>query len=183
MQARSHNGAAVRQIVDFDYRGAPQTVAYIRKAVLDSQYRPEVRAIAEEVTKYLPSKDTTSEALAFYNFVLDRTRYMRDPRNVERVQAPWLIIQQIMAGHTPGLDCDDLAATLCALAAVSGAECRVVTVAFRRMTYQGRIQYSHVYAQVKEPRTGKWITLDPVAGDKTAEMRGRVVEAKIWPIV
>jgi transglutaminase-like putative cysteine protease len=179
----SLNGSQPKTIVDERYGGAPQTVAYIRKAVLDAQYKPEVRALAEELTKHLPSKDTVSEALAYYYFALDRCRYMRDPRSVERVQAPWIIIQQLMAGHTPGIDCDEYAALLCALAAVSGAECRVVTVAFANMFYRGRRQYSHVFAQVKEPRTSRWVTLDPVAGDKTGQMRGRVVALKIWPIV
>lgn len=176
-------GAHPKTIVDTDYRGAPQTVAYIRRAVLDAQYKPEVRALAETLTQYLPSKDVVSEALAYYHFVLNRTRYMRDPRNVERVQAPWIIIQQIMAGHTPGIDCDELSALLCSLAAVSGAECRVVTVAFANMFYRGNRQYSHVFAQIREPRSKEWITLDPVAGDKTRQMRGRVVAAKIWPVV
>ena len=79
-------------------------------------------------------------------------------------------------------NCDDMSAILCALAAVSGAECRVVTVAFKHMFFNGKRQYSHVFAQVREPRTGNWITLDPVAGDKTEEMKSRVVAAKFWPI-
>lgn len=170
------------KILWLDYRGAPQTVAVIKKAAVESQAKPNVRMLAEEVTKHLPNKDTLSEALAFYNLVLDRTRYMRDPRNVEYVRAPWVIVDQLMAGHTPAVDCDDQSALLCALAAVSGAECRVVTVAFRNMFYKGRRQYSHVFAQIKEPRSGQWITLDPVAGDKTKEMISRVVAAKFWPV-
>jgi hypothetical protein len=138
--------------------------------------------LAEEVTRHLPSKDTLSEALAYYNLVLDRTRYMRDPRNIEYVRAPWVVVEQMMAGHTPGLDCDDMTALICALAAISGAECRAVTVAFKNMFFKGNRQYSHVFAQVREPRSGQWITLDPVAGDKTKEMIGRVVAAKFWPV-
>ena len=170
------------RVLWFDYRGAPQTVAVIKKSVLDAQNKPVVRALAEEVCKYLPSKDTVSEANAFYHLVLDRTRYMRDPRTVELVRAPWVVVQQIMAGHTPGLDCDDMTALICALAAVSGAECRAVTVAFKNMFFNGRRQYSHVFAQVREPRTGIWITLDPVAGNKTEEMKRRIVAAKFWPV-
>lgn len=150
---------------------------------MESQGKPVVRALAEEVTKHLPSKDTVSEALAYYNLVLDRTRYMRDPRSVEYVRAPWVVVEQMMAGHTPGLDCDDMTALICGLAAISGAECRAVTVAFRNMFFEGQRQYSHVFAQIREPRTGRWMTLDPVAGDKTQEMKGRVVAAKFWPIV
>jgi transglutaminase-like putative cysteine protease len=164
------------------YRGAPQTVAVIKKAAIDAQTRPEVRMLAEEVCRYLPSKDTVSEALAIYNLVLDRTRYMRDPRTVELVKAPWVIVRQMMAGHVPSVDCDDQSALICALLAITGAECRVVTVAFRDMFYEGRRQFSHVFAQAREPRTGAWITLDPVAGDKTREMQRRVVAAKFWPV-
>ncbi len=164
------------------YRGAPQTIAVIKQAAIEAQTKPAVRMLVEEVTKNLQSKDTISEALAFYHLVLDRTRYMRDPRNIELVRAPWIVVEEIMAGHTPGLDCDDLTALICAFASISGAECRAVTVAFRNMFYQGKRQYSHVFAQIKEPRTGKWITLDPVAGDKTKEMLNRVVAAKYWPV-
>lgn len=165
-----------------DYRGAPQTIAVIKRSAIEAQSKPAVRALAEEVTQHLPSKDTLSEALAFYNLALDRTRYMRDPRNVEYVRAPWIIAEQILAGRTPGLDCDDETALICGLAATSGAECRAVTVAFRNMFFRGQRQYSHVFAQVREPRTQCWITLDPVAGDKTDEMLSRVVAAKFWPI-
>jgi transglutaminase-like putative cysteine protease len=171
------------KVLMLDYRGAPQTVAVIQEAAVQAQTKPVVRMLAEEVSRHLPSKDTVSEALAFYNLVLDRTRYMRDPRSVELVRAPWIVVEQIMAGGVPGLDCDDMTALLCALAAISGAECRAVTVAFRNMFYKGRRQYSHVFAQVREPRTGHWITLDPVAGEKTKEMMNRVVAAKFWPVV
>lgn len=171
------------KVLWLDYRGAPQTITVIKQSVLDAQQKPVVRALAEEITQHLPSKDCVSEALAFYNLLLARTRYMRDPRSVELVRAPWVVVSEMMAGRTPGLDCDDMTALICALAAVSGAECRAVTVAFRNMFYQGRRQYSHVFAQIKEPRTGQWITVDPVAGDKTEEMKKRVVAAKFWPIV
>lgn len=165
-----------------EYRGAPQTIALIKRAVADSQQRPITRQVVEELCKHLPSKDTISEALAIYHFVVARTRYMRDPRNAEYVRAPWLILQQIAAGHTPSVDCDDMTALICALAATTGADCRAVTVAFRKMVFRGQVQYSHVFAQVREPRTGVWITLDPVAAERTKEMEGRVVAAKFWPI-
>jgi hypothetical protein len=165
------------------YRGAPQTIAVIKRAVHEAQFKPVVRALAEDVTSYLASKDTLSEALAYYNLTLDRTRYMRDPRNIEYVRAPWVVAEQIQKGHVPGLDCDDMTTFLGGLVGVSGGEYRAVTVAFRNMFFRGQRQYSHVFGQVREPRTNTWITLDPVAGDKTKEMMSRVVAAKFWPIV
>lgn len=165
-----------------EYRGAPQTIALIKRAVYESQQKPLVRQVVEELCKHLPSKDTVSEALAIYYWVVANTRYMRDPRNAEYVRAPWLIIAQVAEGHTPSVDCDDMAALICAMAATTGADCRVVTVAFKHMFFGEQRQYSHVFAQVREPRTGTWITLDPVAADRTREMMGRAVAAKIWPI-
>jgi hypothetical protein len=165
-----------------DYRGAPQTIAVIKHAVAGAPGHPIVRKLAEDITSGLANKDALSEALAFYYFTLANTRYMRDPRTVEYVRAPWIVAQEIYDGRVPALDCDDMTGLICGLASVSGAECRAVTVAFRNMFYQGLRQYSHVFAQIREPRTGRWVTLDPVAGDKTEEMKSRVVAAKFWPI-
>lgn len=79
-------------------------------------------------------------------------------------------------------NCDDWTALELAGLLLMGADCRAVIVAFQHMFYKGERQYSHVFAQAKEPRTGKWITLDPVAGPNTAEMLQRVVAARAYPI-
>ena len=50
------------------------------------------------------------------------------------------------------------------------------------MFYKGKRQYSHVFAQAREPNTGRWITLDPVAADRTKSMLRRVKAAKVWPV-
>ncbi len=164
------------------YTGAPQTIEVIRRSTREAQTKPVVRELAEAATADLTSKDVISEALSFYYLTLSKTRYMRDPRNVELVRAPWVTAEDILAGHKPGLDCDDMAAFICALTATSGAECRVVTVAFRDMFFHKQRQFSHVFAQAREPQTGVWITLDPVAASKTKQMHQRIVAAKVWPI-
>lgn len=170
------------RVLVLPYRGAPQSVAAIKDGALKAQGHPIVRLLAEEVCRYLPSKDCTSEAMAFYYLVLDRCRYMRDPRTVELVRAPWLVVRDLMAGRTPSLDCDDSSSLLAAFCLASGAETRVVTVAYVNAFYRGQRQYSHVFCQCREPRTNQWITIDPVAGDKTNEMMSRAVAAKFWPI-
>jgi len=157
-------------------------VAFIKRGALEAQGHPIVRLTVEQITKNLPSKDTVSEALAIYNFVCDKTRYLRDPRTVELVRAPWIILNQIAQGHIPGIDCDDSSSLLCSMVLAAGSETRVATAAFTNMHHRGERQYSHVFCQVKEPRTGRWITLDPVAGDKTREMLSRIVAVKYWPI-
>jgi 16S rRNA C967 or C1407 C5-methylase (RsmB/RsmF family) len=79
-------------------------------------------------------------------------------------------------------NCDDLSAMLAALVLAVGGNVRFVTVAFKNAFFNGQRQYSHVFAQALEPRTGLWIVLDPVAAEKTNEMMTRIKAAAVWPI-
>lgn len=150
--------------------------------MLDSQRNSQVRQLAEEVCQALRSKDYTSEILANHNLVWSRTRYMRDPRTIELVRAPYILCAQIKRGETPCVDCDDMAALEGALHLAVGCEVRVVTVAFRHMFFNGERQYSHVFCEAREPKSGTWIVCDPVAGLDTAKMLKRVVAYKVWPV-
>lgn len=154
----------------------------MRRAALDSQSHLAVRKLAEAACSRLDSKDYTSEYLALYHLVLQRCRYMRDPKTVELVKAPYLVATEILQGGTPSLDCDDMAAMLGALALAVGGTVRFVTVAFRNAFFNGARQYSHVFAQALEPRSGLWIVLDPVAAEKTRQMMKRITAAAIWPV-
>ncbi len=154
----------------------------MKRAALKSQGHYAVRQLAEAITSGLPSKAYVDEYIAIYYYVLTHTRYMRDPRTVELVRDPWLIAKEILAGGMPAVDCDDLTALLCALVLAVGGQCRIVTVAFRHMHHNGVRQFSHVFAEAREPTTGKWIVLDPVAADHTRSMLRRSKAAKIWPV-
>jgi hypothetical protein len=162
------------------YYGAPQTIQVMSKAALDDQKQFATRHIAESVCEGLDSKDYLSEYLALYYFLMQRTRYMRDPRRTELVRAPYVISEQILAGRRPSIDCDDAAAWLAAAVLAVGGTAWFATVAFQRMIYQGQVQYSHVFTVALEPRTRARIILDPVAAEKTTEMKGRIKAARLW---
>lgn len=175
------------RVLKFDYRGAPQTISVMRHAILSSQQDLSVRTLAEEICGGLRSKDYTSEYLALYQWVLGRCRYMRDPRTVELVRAPYIVCRDALAGKTPCLDCDDEACLLAALVLAVGGHAELVTVAFRSMVVidelgQPQRQYSHVFCRAQDPRSKQWIVLDPVAAEKTGEMLGRTKFAKVWAI-
>lgn len=166
------------------YYGAPQTIRVMAKAALDDRGRFETRQLAESVCEGLDSKDYTSEYLALYHFLLQRTRYMRDPRRVELVRAPWIISKAILTGHRPSIDCDDMATWLAAAVMSIGGKPEYVTVAFDDVvTEDGERQYSHVFDRALEPRSGIKIILDPVAAENTPAMLRRVRAACVWPIV
>lgn len=154
----------------------------MRKSALQAQNDYDVRRLAEAVCAGLPSKAYSDEYLALYYFVLSHCRYMRDPRTVELVRSPTNIARALWSGQTPSVDCDDMACLLCALVLAVGGTPRLVTVAFRNQFHRGQRQYSHVFCQALEPQTGAWITLDPVAADKTKQMLRRVRAYKSWPI-
>ena len=157
-------------------------MALIVKYVRESQQDPAVRLFAETLIQNISSKDYLSEILALYNGVLKYTRYASDPRTVELVKRPEWIVKQIAAGRVPSIDCDEISGLLAALALSLGREARLVTVAFNNSFHANERQYSHIYVQVREPRSAAWITLDPVAAEDTSTMLGRIKALKIWPI-
>jgi hypothetical protein len=165
------------------YHGAPQTIAVMQRAALEDQREFDTRRLAESVCEHLDSKDYASEYLALYNFLLQRTRYMRDPRRTELVRAPYIISRQIMGGFRPSIDCDDMSTWLAAAMMAVGGQPEYMTVAFAKiLDYDGRQQYSHVFCRVLEPRAKIKIVLDPVAAEKTPQMLRRVKYAASWPV-
>jgi hypothetical protein len=177
------------RVIRESFRGAPHTVEHIKRVAIEAQGYLPLRLLAEDVVGYLGSKDYLSEILAVYYWVLSHTRYANDPRNIELVRSPREILARVQSavrslrsGWRPSLDCDDLTALLAALFLALGREVRIVTVAFRDAVYRGEQQYQHVYLEVREPRTGAWIVVDPVAAEEAGEMLRRAKHVKIWPV-
>ena len=164
------------------FLGSPQTVKLIISASLTAQNDYVVRQMAEAICRDLRSKDYLSEMLAILHYISANTRYMRDPATIELVKAPELVIKEILSNQRPQLDCDDLTALLAALLLAVGNRIRVVTVAFRHVFYKNERQYSHVFVQALEPRSGVWVTLDPVAGERVKNMHQRAVAVKIYNV-
>ncbi len=173
---------APSRVLRLNYRGAPQTVGLIREAALRAQDNYAVRQLSEKICGQLRSKDYLSEIIAISNFVEANTRYMRDPVTVELVRDPGLVAAQILSGETPQLDCDDMSALIAALLLAAGCRVRLVTVAFKNMFFKGERQYSHIYVEGQEPRSGAWIAVDPVAGPNTPNMLSRGKAFKHWNV-
>lgn len=164
------------------YLGAPQTVKLMAQSALEDCKHFETRKLCEAYCEKLDSKDYTSEYLALYYLLLQRTRYMRDPKRVELVRAPWITSGLILKGQRPSQDCDDCATWLCAAVMAVGGSVDIITAAFADMFYEGERQYSHVFIRAKDPRNRTSIILDPVAAENTSQMLRRIKAAKVWPI-
>ena len=149
------------------YLGTTQTIKEMRRLALAAQTEWPLRQIVEQTCRHLRPKDYLSELVALHYLVCQRVRYQRDPLTVELVKTPKATLRTGVG------DCDDMATLLAALALLSGAKARFVTVGFRP-----RGPFTHVYCEGLDPRTDRWVVLDPVAGVRTGEMLGRVREFK-----
>ena len=136
-----------------------------------------VHSLKNHIVRGLQPKDYLSEILAVRNFAAERIRYSNDALTVEQVQDPERSSQQIVQHGRAVGDCDDLALWIATICRQLGREAQFVTVGFGP---PGR--YSHVFSRAKEPKSGQWIVLDPVAGSDEGTMLRRVTTYRIWDI-
>lgn len=112
----------------------------------------EIRHLATEITRHIPSKQPLAELAAIYVWVDRNIRYRNDPVGLEWVQSPSRTIAE-GAG-----DCDDIGTLLASLALALGRDIQVSTVG----PWPGPdVPHDHVWLEAQLP-DGTWVPLDPV---------------------
>lgn len=161
------------------FHGPADTITEMVRAVVGPRGEQStlVRGVKDHIIREVQPKDYLSEIIAVRNFVHEKCKYSNDALGVEQVQDPERICDQIVKYGKAVTDCDDMATLMAALFRQLGRETEFVTVGFGP---QG--SYSHVFPRVREPKSGKWIVTDPVAGTNEAAMLRRVTTYKIWKI-
>lgn len=161
------------------FTGPADTVREMIKAIVGPRGEQStlVRSLKDHVIREIQPKDYLSEILAIRNFVHEKCKYSNDALGVEQVQDPERLVDQINKYGKAVGDCDDIATLMGALCRHLGREVEIVIVGFGR-----RGSYSHVFVRVKEPKSGTWIVLDPVAGTDEAAMLRRVTTYQIWKL-
>lgn len=185
------------QITKRNYTGHDQTVNAMARMAFAGQGDPAVRQHALRVIREVEPKDYLSELAALYFDTCRRVRYTRDPIHMEMVAHPRVTLQQRSG------DCDDFSVVLATFhhnlrgkrplrrqgrymrrvaralgdnAARSmsvGNDAEFVLVGF----VEGRGP-SHVFARFKDPTSGDWVVVDPVAGPNTQRMLDGVKSVK-----
>lgn len=136
-----------------------------------------VRSLTEQVIGRLWPKDYVGEISAICHWVSQHVVYVNDPLHVELVKDPQRLVEEIVArGYARG-DCDDIAGLIATMALQIGRHPQFVVVGFGKPG-----SYTHVFTRVQEPRTGKWIVCDPVAGSDVGAMLRRVKTYEIWSV-
>lgn len=136
-----------------------------------------VRSLKDHIVRDLHPKDYLSELIAIRNFVAEKVRYSNDALIVEQVQDPQRIAEQIVQHGRAVGDCDDISNLIATLSLQLGRETEFVIVGFGRPRV-----FTHIFVRAKEPRSGQWIVMDPVAGTNEESMLRRVTTFQNWKI-
>lgn len=161
------------------FRGPEDTIREMCRMVRGPRGEQSITVyrVTEHVVRGLHPKDYLSEILAVRYFVAERVRYKNDPLAMETISDPERIVIEIAEHGRATADCDDIACVMATMMRQIGREAQFVTVGFGR---QGK--YSHVFVRVKEPKSGRWIVCDPVAGLGEESMLSRVTTWRPWRI-
>jgi len=159
------------------FRGPRTTIEEMRRAAtgVRGERSVRVRSFTEGIIRGLQPKDYLGEILALRYAAAEYCRYTNDPLATEWVKDPERIVEEIEATGKSLTDCDEIACFIATLARQVGREAEYVTVGFGAPG-----NYSHVFARVKEPKSGTWILCDPVAGTTERRMRDRVTTYQFW---
>lgn len=159
------------------FSGAHDTIALMRQLCLGPRGERStlVRGIAEQCVRHLQPKAYLSEILAVRNWASKHLRYANDPVGTEWVKDPQRMAEEVGAHGVCPADCDEIALMIATLARQLGREAEFVVVGFGK-------GWQHVFARVKEPKSGQWVVCDPVAGTDEDKMLRRVTQWKVWRI-
>lgn len=144
-----------------------------------------VRQFTEWVTRDVYPKDYLGEILAVRNIFLQPSpvrpwapmfRYMNDPRHVEWIKDPQRIVEEVRSQGSCTLDCDEIALLGATMCLQLGREVEFVGLGFQPRSL------THVGFRVREPKSNRWIWVDPVAGPREREAAATAVEVRPWPI-
>lgn len=136
-----------------------------------------VRSLKDHIIRDIQPKDYLSEILAVRHFVAEKVKYSNDAAAVEQVQDPERMCEEIVQHGKAVADCDEIALLIGTLCRQLGRDVEYVTVGFGKPN-----SFAHVFARVKEPKSGQWVVVDPVAGTDEASMLARVTTERIWQI-
>lgn len=165
------------------HRPAPtpeQTLHWMAKFIRQGQYDHRLRELVErEIVADLFPHDYLSEYAAILNWVRSNIRYVRDPRTVEQVKTPQVVVE------TRTGDCDDLSVVIGTLVGLVGGPVRLVAggLAGAPRSPSGRPLLSHVWLEAYDSTSKSWVVLDPVPGRKVDQMLRRMTHRKVLEVL
>lgn len=108
---------------------------------------PSIRRLALNILQeyQVPSHYFVGEALAIGDYVKTNMRYVRDPENIEYLQSPLTMVNDLKAGRAQG-DCDDMSLLTATLLLTVG-----IQPYFKAVRYEQSFgNFNHIYVVVYE---------------------------------
>lgn len=162
------------------YGGTDRTIAEMYRLAggQRGELSLELRTVVEDIVRHIKPRDKLSQIAALYYWFDARYHFVPDPTEVELVRDPEKVLEDIRTHGRFAGDCDDAATFLAAALRTINIQMKIVRVAFRRPT-AGRPEgpYTHVLTKALD-QYGRWIPLDPVAGQRITGMVGRVKQVR-----
>lgn len=155
-----NNTPVYRQFLGFGEIAITNTVDKIHHIIKASMYNPYIRKWAEKIIGEIPPgpQHQMEEVRAIGDFVKYNVRYTKDPRGLEYIQTPPVLLQMIERGETPMGDCDDMTTLSLSLLKSIG-----YPVATKIASYRPDKKYSHIYGLVFV--NNQWLPIDCVKRD------------------
>lgn len=135
--------------------GNYQTLRRMRAFVLLDYAALPIVETAQDIVKNLRGHDFRGEIETLFRYCRDQIRYVRDPEDEQVIQNAAYTTKR-RAG-----DCVDKSVLLATLCAAIGHTPRFVTLSYDTPQAHEKWFYRHVFCEVMDSQTGKWIALDP----------------------
>lgn len=149
---------------------------------------PKIQNIVFRMTRDLV--DDTSRMLAIRNWILANLTYSKDPPEAKRLfnlSGEHFEHGELEMVKTPSAtletrryDCDCVATLIAAMLLALGIQARFLAVKFHNNANDD--EFSHVFTQGYDSRTGTWITIDPVSYPHEKQMLLDSRSAKAFPV-
>jgi transglutaminase-like putative cysteine protease len=155
--------------------GTYAVLAKMRALVRGSLTQPLVRQAAASIVDGMPGMSSSLQIRAIRNWIEDHVTFLRDPRGVEALHTPELMVRTILTRGALAVDCDDVAMLAAALGMSIGLRARFVVVGF----HSPSAPYRHVWTDLGDPSGKGWLDLDttrPSQSIVTAMIARRLVQ-------
>lgn len=127
--------------------GNLKTLDIMKKMARQRACHPSVRELALRILEYynVPSQDYYKEAYAIGDYIKRKVRYVRDIKDVETLQDPVMLIEQMRRNQAQG-DCDDMSLLIATLLLSIGHQPYYRVARY----FEGNGPYQHIYVVVYE---------------------------------
>jgi len=169
------------------FRGARDTLSLMAESALGDHGERStiVRTFTTWVVGELWPKDYLGEILAIRNVLLQPSpgrpgavlfRYTNDPRHVEFVKTPERQVVEIQQHGTTAVDCDELGLMAATMLLQVGRKVEYVALGFAPDSL------THVGLRAQEPKSGSWIWIDAVAGERERAAAEGAKQLLVWSL-